>query len=394
MRRLTGAILFAVVACGAQTPALQFDVSSQGDAPGAPSKSPLKSEIILPAGTTIILALTSPVLARTAKVGDSIYARTVFPVALTNQLSIPAGTFVQGQIGDLDRPGILSPRAHFLIRFSKIIFVDGYTVLLPGSQSETTASPPVQNASATSAMPAIRADDVAVAVANTYAEVSSANDVLLDNGTQIEMLLQLPLRLNATQVADALRKSTTAPLPQFKSATQCRPTLGSPGTSDTVIPGSPGSSGTPDVVIPGAPGMPDTVIPGIPATSGTPGTVISGTPGTPGTVCPGPAVIAPDPKARKYKESLQLSAAVQVSGQQLPAGSYQLTWEGLDQSVKVSFAQRDKVLASVPAKIVFLSAKSPAYAPGTRANPDGSVSLQSLRFAGQDFALYFSKAAP
>jgi hypothetical protein len=57
----------------------------------------------------------------------------------------------------------------------------------------------------------------------------------------------------------------------------------------------------------------------------------------------------------------------------------------------VDIFQNGKVLISAQASVVLLSVKSPADTPGTRANPDGPVSLQSLRFAGQTFALYFAK---
>jgi hypothetical protein len=122
-------------------------------------------------------------------------------------------------------------------------------------------------------------------------QVSQRNDLLLDNGAQIETTLASPLTLDPRLVAAAIPLSR-APVPgQFKSASLCRPIPGSPGTtgtSDTVIPGSPG---TPDTVIPGGPGMPDTVIPGTPAT---PSTTIPGSPGSPGSPeipCPIPPIV-------------------------------------------------------------------------------------------------------
>jgi hypothetical protein len=64
------------------------------------------------------LALTSPILAKTAKGGDSVYAQAVFPVAVNNQMAIPPGTYVQGQIDTLTRPGWLSPHAQFHIHLT------------------------------------------------------------------------------------------------------------------------------------------------------------------------------------------------------------------------------------------------------------------------------------
>jgi hypothetical protein len=335
--------------------------------------------------------LTSPILARTAKVGDGVYAQAAFPVAVKNQMAIPPGTYVLGQIDTLTRPGWLSPHAQFQIHFTKIIFANGYTVELAGPQNVSTGQPPAQPESTAPGTPLAPADEVIAAVATPYVQVSAASDVLLDNGSQIEMVLQVPLQLNAASVAAAVRLSNPALLAHLKSATLCRPIPGTPGTPDTVIPGTPGTPGTPPTVIPGGPGMPDIVIPGTPATPGTPDTIIPGTPGTPGVRCPSPPVVMPILKVQSFKESFQINAAVQVLRVQLPAGSYQVTWRGLGPSAQVDIFQNGNMVVSVPARVVLLNRKSPADATGTRTSSDGSVFLQSLRFAGQTFALYFDQ---
>jgi len=389
MRRLAMAILLTALTSAAQTAPPQPDSRGRAQA----RSTTAKSRIVIPAGTTVSLALTSPILAKTAKAGDSVYAETAFPVAVSNQMAIPPGTYVQGQIDTLTRPGWLSPHAQFQIHFTKIIFANGYTVELPGPQKVRTGQPPAAPASPAPGMPLAPANDVIAAVANAYVQVSSASDVLLDNGSQIEMVLQVPLRLNAANVSAAVRLSNPAPLAQFKSATRCRPTPGTPGTPDTVIPGTPGTPGTPDIVIPGAPGMPETVIPGTPATPGTPDTIMPGTPGTPYVPCPGPPVVTSNSKVQNYTESFQINAPLQVSGKQLSAGSYQVTWEGSGPLAQVDILQNGILVVSVRARVVLLNRKSPADAPGTRTNSDGSVFLHSLRFAGQTFALYFDQGA-
>ena len=68
MRRLTIAVLLSTLACAAQTaPPPQ---SSQASAQTKPSAA--KSRIVVPAGTTVSLALSSPILAKTAKAGDKV----------------------------------------------------------------------------------------------------------------------------------------------------------------------------------------------------------------------------------------------------------------------------------------------------------------------------------
>ncbi len=246
----------------------------------------------LPAGTKVELALTVPLWAAKVKPGDPFYSQTNFPVMAGNAVAIPAGTWVQGDIESLALPTRKSNRAELILHFSKIIFANGYTVLLPDSPSAVPAPNPTVNAA-----PVPTTVQVAI-------QASTANDLLLDYGAQVEMTLAMPLELDTSQVAKAIPLSRPMPPGKFKSATLCRDTPdipgdpGTPGTSDTVIPGTPG---TPDITIPQGPDMPDITIPGTP---GTPDTVIPGSPGTPGTpdipgtVCPAaPIVISSTPVA-------------------------------------------------------------------------------------------------
>ncbi|MGA2570833.1 MAG: hypothetical protein ABSF23_09960 [Terracidiphilus sp.] len=243
--------------------------------------------------------MTRPVWALPAKNGDTVYAQTSFPAVAGNRMAIPAGTYVQGTIKDLTRPTRKFDRAEIQVLFTKIIFANGYTVELPGGTSAVQA--PAAVAASGDPQPAQGETLIAITV-----RVTTANDLLLDNGAEVEMTLGAPLQLDLKQVAQSIPLSRTPQPGQFKSATLCRDVPGSPGapgTSDTVIPGTPG---TPDTVIPGGPGMPDTVIPGIPAT---PSTVIPGTPGTPdypGYVCPAkPLVVSCTPVNNQPTQSSQ-----------------------------------------------------------------------------------------
>jgi len=388
MRRLTLALLLSAFSAASQTAFLLPDAQGQTQAKSIPSKS----KIVIPAGTTVSLALTEPILAKSAKAGDSVYAETAFPVAVNNQMAIPPGTYVQGQIDTLTRPGWFSPHAQFQIHFTKIIFANGYTVELVGPRNVNAAAE-ASSAAPLSGTPPPPPSDVIAAVATPYVLVSSANGVLLDNGAQIEMVLQIPLRLNAAKVAAATRQSDSAPLPRFQSATRCRPIPATPGTPDTVIPGTPGTPGTPPTVIPGGPGMPDTVIPGTPGTPGTPETVIPGSPGTLAVPCPAAPVVTSNPKGQNHNLSFQVTAPVQVFGKPLPVGSYQVTWKGSGPWVQAEILQNVNLVLDVRARVVLLSKASPADTPETHTGSDGSLSLRSLRFVGQNLALYFDQGA-
>jgi hypothetical protein len=114
--------------------------------------------------------------------------------------------------------------------------------------------------------------------------LSHNRTVILDVGTPADLILRNPLTVDASRAGDSSGSAnqTQHSKPIVKRGgcalgTGIPGTPGSPGTSDTVIPGTPEG---PPTIIPGAPGTPDIVISGTPAT---PPTVIPGTPGTPGT---------------------------------------------------------------------------------------------------------------
>jgi hypothetical protein len=280
-------------ALAAQSQPSQPQSTGAGAAPAA--------AITLPAGTKIELFLLRPVWAVSAKAGDPLYAQVSFPAVADDRVVIPAGAYVLGTIEDLTKPTRRSSRAQIEVLFTKIIFANGYTVVLPGGAGEAATAP-----TSTAGTPKQPGETLmAITV-----QVTTANDLLLDNGAGIEMALGVPLALDTTLVAQSLPMSHAPQPSQFKSATMCRyvpgsPGMpGSPGTPDTVIPGSPG---TPSTTIPGGPGMPDITIPGTPATPptvipGSPGT--PGTPGTPGRSCPpAPLVISCVPVTQNKQQS-------------------------------------------------------------------------------------------
>ncbi len=388
MRFLALASLFFVFACAARGKAA---TPPQSDAQVQPLpqlyQSPHDhSELNLPAGTRIVVAVTSPVWSKSAQPGDSVYVVTTFPVALNNSMAIPPGTYMEGNIYTLIKPTWKSSRAEFQLRFTKIVFANGYTVELP-----TAAEKPAGSGSSggTNTVPGLQELPVVhgAAAATVHVGVSAGSDVLLDNGTQFEVVLQIPLALDAQKVAAALSQSKVPPV-KWDSATRCRPTAGTPGTSDTVIPGSQGTPGTPDTVIPGGPGMPDIVIPGMPATPGTPDTVIPGSPGTPGRWCPGPPAVISE-AGDEHKESFKIAKPVELAGQQLAKGTYQVTWSGPGPDVQVRILRSGQLISTVQARVATLIAKSPNSQ--IHLTSAGTSSLVSIEFKGKTYALKFDE---
>ena len=84
------------------------------------------------------------------------------------------------------------------------------------------------------------------------------------------------------------------------------------------------------------------------------------------------------------KGSVHLREAVQVNGQSVPAGDYQVRWEGTGANVEVSFMQGKKVVTKSPAKVIELPVTPNNDATVIDKN---SSSVTEVRFAGKKTAL-------
>ena len=136
--------------------------------------------------------------------------------------------------------------------------------------------------------------------------------------------------------------------------------------------------------------MPPTVIPGIPPTPGTAPTIFPGSPGTPAIPCPAPGAVIPGPSGPQiHTQIFQAASELTVSGTKLSQGSYQVTWLGTDVAVQVDLLRDGKAIVRAAAHIVARPENSTADKVLTLTNADGSVSLASLEFAGENFALIF-----
>jgi len=80
---------------------------------------------IVPAGTVIPVNLTSRFSTKHAKEGDGIYAQTALPIAVNNEILIPAGSFVRGKISHVKQPGRVKGRAELTFSFQNITLPTG-----------------------------------------------------------------------------------------------------------------------------------------------------------------------------------------------------------------------------------------------------------------------------
>jgi len=237
MRLLTSLLLISGMAWGqAATP--------QGASPKAGSQSPSVTPaapahdanvVIVPAGSKVPLLLKQAISTKNAREGDAVYAETAFPFVLNDHMLIPAGTYIQGKISRVEKPGRGKKRAELLIHFTSMIYPTGYTVMLPGSVENT---PGADSNSVKDEEGTIQADNdtgkragdavkgaaeggvvgsIGGAAAGGYngarygglaglaggaalALLKHSPDVKLDVGTSIEMEIQRDIQIDATRI--------------------------------------------------------------------------------------------------------------------------------------------------------------------------------------------------
>ena len=190
-----------------------------------------ESKLTIPAGAQILVALKSAISTKSAKVGDAVYASTSFPYVQNERVLIPAGTYVQGRISSITRPGRVKGRAELLIHFTTLIYPSGYTVLLPGAVENVPGSEhsTVKGEEGTIRQNGEKGKDAATvagtaatgtligagagglkgagvggvtgaAVGLAVAMLSRGSDVRLEAGTAIQMVIQREVDVDANRV--------------------------------------------------------------------------------------------------------------------------------------------------------------------------------------------------
>jgi len=189
------------------------------------------AQLTIPSGTKVPLALKQSISTKNAREGDAVYAVTTFPVVINDRIVIPAGTYVQGRISSVKRGGHIKGRAEVLMHFSTLIYPSGYTVVLPGAienvpGAEKTSMKDEEGTIRQDSQTGEKAKTVATA-AGTGAVIgglsngvkggligagigggigtaiglfSRGNDVRLEAGTTLEMVIQREVPLDATRI--------------------------------------------------------------------------------------------------------------------------------------------------------------------------------------------------
>ena len=201
------------------------------DAIRLPAATTDAAQLTIPSGTKVPLALKQSVSTKNAREGDAVYAVTTFPVVINDRIVIPAGTYVQGRISNVKRGGHIKGRAEVLMHFSTLIYPSGYTVVLPGAVenvpgAEKTSMKDEEGTIRQDSQTGEKAKTVATAagtgavigglsngvkggligagigggIGTAIGLLSRGNDVRMEAGTTLEMVIQREVPLDATRI--------------------------------------------------------------------------------------------------------------------------------------------------------------------------------------------------
>jgi hypothetical protein len=100
----------------------------------------------------------------------------------------------------------------------------------------------------------------------------------------------------------------------------------------------------------------------------------------------GSALLAATSAFAANKGSLLIEDRVSVVGKQLPAGEYEVKWEGDGPNVELNILRDGKLVATVPARTVELQQKDPQDSVLMKKNSDGTESVFEIHFSGKRYA--------
>lgn len=234
-----GAVSLAAALC---LPTGAYSARAQGTAEQDPAMisttAPAPGTVTVPAGTKVLLALRSGINTRSAQPGDGVYLASTFPVTVGTRVAIPAGIYVQGVVDRVQRAGRVKGRAAVSFHFTTMIFPNGSVVEVPGALNSLPGATDakVKDAEGNVEQAGSRGKDagtiargaeagagvgsiggaiggsplagagygaIAGGLAGLVATLfTRGNDVNLQQGETVEMVLQRPLTLTAGNLSD------------------------------------------------------------------------------------------------------------------------------------------------------------------------------------------------
>jgi hypothetical protein len=215
-------------------------------AQNVPAPAAASQSVTIPTGTVIQLTLMNAVKSKSTLAGDTVRAVVAFPVTVGTQLAIPAGTFVDGDVIRVTTRAKAGQQPSFSAHFTRLIFSNGYSVVLNGENTQALALPPGNSAPANEVadlvpirlagknfamgdgqigeppptpptLPRVGPNPAVIggAVGGGFAafvilmavlahhRVSNTDFVLYDSGWQFQMVLDSPVTVDEAQVAAA-----------------------------------------------------------------------------------------------------------------------------------------------------------------------------------------------
>jgi hypothetical protein len=136
MRYQLIAILLIASVCGAQTPTPVSSgaASSMPQAPTTPAAP--SGSVTIAQGTSIQMALVSPIRSKSTHPGDTVRAVVAFPVTVGTQLAIPAGTYLEGMVTAVSARAPHTHMPSVQIHFTRLLFANGYSAALDAVNTE------------------------------------------------------------------------------------------------------------------------------------------------------------------------------------------------------------------------------------------------------------------
>jgi len=231
MRGFAGLLLIATMAAGQSAPA-----------PSDNTVAKKTESLVIPSGTKVPVTLKHAISTKQTREGDAVYAETTFPVVANGRVLIPAGTYVQGRISHIKQAGRIKGRAEVLMHFTTLIYPSGYTVMLPGSvenapgidktrvkdeegtiraDSQTgekvataasgAASGTVIGAATGGGKGALIGAGIGGAVGTAIGMLTRGNEVKMEAGTTIEMVIQRDVPVDPDRVPKTTNTASNAP---------------------------------------------------------------------------------------------------------------------------------------------------------------------------------------
>jgi hypothetical protein len=220
-----------------------YDAAPKSRSASRAVRNPAASTVVVPAGTRVLLALRNGVNTRSAQPGDGVDLTSTFPVVVGDRVAIPAGVFVRGRIDQVVKPGRGKGRAAVRMHFTTMIFPNGSVATIPGSagrQGKDQGGPLEEFSSngkdagtvlggavggIAGAAPGQPGEGIGAGVPDGDGMLvtlfTRGNDIMLEQGQAIEMVLEQPLVLTAANL-EGVTSTGFAPVDQQRPVSKPR----------------------------------------------------------------------------------------------------------------------------------------------------------------------------